>query len=178
MVTVTITESLPLEDFLAHPPDGMEWVDGQLVEKTGMTVKHSIVQAKLTWYWKNYITESGQGGEVLVELACRTLKQGRRPDVSYITAELLEQFGEAGALPQSPPLVGEIAFPDDSAEDLFAKAQEYLESGCEEVWLVFPETRRVLVLTKNQTLGFNLGDMVSTQLVLQGFSVAIDEFLA
>jgi hypothetical protein len=41
MVTVTITESLSLEDFLAHPPNGMEWVDGQLVEKTGMTVKHS-----------------------------------------------------------------------------------------------------------------------------------------
>lgn len=33
MVTATITESLSLEDFLAHPPDAMEWVDGQLVEK-------------------------------------------------------------------------------------------------------------------------------------------------
>jgi len=91
---------------------------------------------------------------------------------------MLEQFGEAGALPQSPPLAGEIASPGDSAENLFAKAQEYLEWGCEEVWLVFPETRRVLVLTKNQTLWFNLGDLVSTQLVLQGFRVAIDEFLA
>jgi hypothetical protein len=27
-------------------------------------------------------------------------------------------------------------------------------------------------------LGFNVGDVVSTQLVRQGFSVAVDEFLA
>jgi Uma2 family endonuclease len=61
---------------------------------------------------------------------------------------------------------------------LFAKASEYLESGCQEVWLVFPESRRVLLITQNQTLGFNTGDVVSTQLVLRGFSVAVDELLA
>jgi Uma2 family endonuclease len=177
MVTATVTESISLEDFLANPPDRMEWVDGQLVEKTGMTVKHSRIQGKLVRYWGNYITESGQGGDVVVELTCRTSKQGRRPDVAYLTDELLAQFGEATALPQSPPLIGEIVSPDDSAEDLFAKAQEYLESDCQEVWLVFPESRRVLVLTQGQTLGFNVGDVVTTQLVLQGFSVAVDEFL-
>jgi Uma2 family endonuclease len=178
MVTTTVTEGISLEDFLANPRDRMEWVDGQLVEKTGMTVRHSLIQGRLVRYWGNYKDESGQGGDVLVELPCRTSKQGRRPDVAYLTAELLAQFGEATALPQSPPLVAEIASPDDSAEELFAKAQEYLESGCEEVWLVFPESRRVLVLIQGQTLGFNVGDVVSTQLVLQGFSVAVDEFLA
>jgi len=178
MVTATVTEGISLEDFLANPPEHMEWVDGQLVEKTGMTLRHSRIQGRLVRYWGNYKDESGQGGDVFVELPCRTSKQGRRPDVAYLTAELLAQFGEASALPQSPPLVGEIASPDDSAEDLFAKVQEYLESGCEEVWLVFPESRRVLVLIQGQTLGFNVGDVVSTQLVRQGFSVAVDEFLA
>lgn len=178
MVTATVTEGISLEDFLANPPERMEWVNGQLVEKTGMTLRHSRIQAALVWYWKNYKNESGQGGEVFVELPCRTAKQGCRPDVAYVTYELLMQFGEESALPQSPPLVGEIASPDDSAEELFAKAQEYLESGSEEVWLVFPESRRVLVLTQGQMLGFNVGDVVKTQLVLQGFSVAVDEFFA
>lgn len=50
MVTATITESISLENYLANPPDQMEWVDGKLLEKTGMKVKHSMVQAKLTWY--------------------------------------------------------------------------------------------------------------------------------
>ena len=30
--------------------------------------------------------------------------------------------GEAATLPQSPPLIGQIASPTDSAEELFAKA--------------------------------------------------------
>ncbi|MDZ8237777.1 MAG: hypothetical protein RMZ69_11500 [Nostoc sp. ChiQUE01a] len=38
---VSIPEIHCLEDFMANPPDGMEWVDGQLIEKTGMTLKHS-----------------------------------------------------------------------------------------------------------------------------------------
>jgi Uma2 family endonuclease len=178
MVTATVTESICLEEFLANPPEHMEWVDGQLVETTGMTIRHSLIQGRLIRYWGNYITETGQGGDVFVELPCRTSKQARRPDVAYLTAELLAQFSDASTLPQSPSLIGEIASPDDSAEELFAKAQEYLESGCQEVWLVFPESRRVLVLTQGQMLGFNVGDVVTTQVVLQGFSVAVDEFLA
>lgn len=31
-----------LEDFVANPLQDMEWVDGELVERTGMTVKHGI----------------------------------------------------------------------------------------------------------------------------------------
>ncbi len=178
MLTATVTEGFSLEEFMANPPERMEWVDGQLVETTGMTVKHSRIQGNLVFYWKKYKIESGQGGEVYVELPCRTKNQGRRPDVSYLTAELLQQFGDAPALPQSPLLIGEIASPNDAAEDLFAKADEYLESGCQEVWLVFPETRRVLIITNNQTLAFHAGDVVSTQLVLRVFSVPVDEFLA
>ena len=30
---------------MANPPEGMEWVDEQLVEKTGITLKHSEFQS-------------------------------------------------------------------------------------------------------------------------------------
>lgn len=176
MAIATVTETFSLEDFMANPPEHQEWVDGKLVETTG-TVKHSRIQSRLDFRWRNHINQSGQGGETLVEVPCRTLKQGRRPDVSYLTSELLAQFGESATLPQSPPLIAEIASPTDSAEDLFAKASEYLESGCQEVWLVFPESMRVLIITRDRTLAFKSGDVVSTQIVLLGFSVGIDELL-
>lgn len=178
MAIATVTEGFSLEDFMANPPDRMEWVDGQLVETTGMTVKHSRMHSRLNCYWTDYIMGYRQGGAICVSLPCRTNRNGRRPDVSYLTPQLLEQFEDAPILPQSPPLIGEIASPTDSAEELFAKAQEYLESGCLEVWLVFPESRRVLIITQNQTLAFDPGNVVSTQLVLLGFSVAVDELLA
>ena len=186
-----VTESITLEEWMRNPPEHMEWVDGklvekdpidwgdgQLVEKNGMTLKHSRIQARLARYWGSYMDSSGQGGEVYTEVPCRTNKQGRVPDVAYLTPELVAQFGDAATLPQSFPLIAEIVSPTDIAEDVFLKAQEYLLSGCEEVWLVFPESRLVLVMTQSQILGFKAGEVVSTQRVLLGFSVAVDELLA
>ncbi len=178
MGTATLLiENFTLENFLTNPPDNMEWVDNQLVEKNGMTLKHGEIQGNLYFYWRRYIISSGQAGKVYIDTPCRTNKQGRRPDVAYLTPELVAQFGDVPTLPQSFPLVAEIVSPTDLAEELFLKAQEYLDSGCLEVWLVFPESRWVLVITQERGLMFKTGDVVSTQLVLQGFSIPVDELL-
>ncbi|TAF64369.1 MAG: Uma2 family endonuclease [Oscillatoriales cyanobacterium] len=157
---------ISLEDFLVKPADRMEWVDGNLVEKTGMTFKH------------NYKNSSGQGGEVLTEVLCRTNKQGRRPDVAYITPELLPPSGNFTAFSQSFPLIAEVASPEDSGEELFAKAQEYLASGCLEVWLLFPEARLIFVNAGKNWLLFNADEVARTQNVLSGFSIGVSELLA
>ncbi len=169
---------ISLEEFLVKPPDRMEWVDGNLVEKTGMTFKHSLAQSKLSTSWRNYQNSSGQGGEVLTEILCRTNKQGRRPDVAYITPELLPPSGNFTAFSQSFPLIAEVASPEDSGEELFAKAQEYLESGCLEVWLLFPEARLIFVNAGEGWILFNVDEVVNTKRVLTGFSVAVSELLA
>jgi len=182
---------ISLEEWMENPPVGTEWVDGklvnkhsmdwvdeELVEKSGMTLKHSRVQSKLSFYWRSYINSTGQGGEVYTEVPCRTNKQGRSPDVAYLTPELVAQYGDAKVLPQSFPLSAEIVSPTDLAEDVIAKAQEYLQSGGEEVWLVFPESRCIIVNTQTQRLVFTSGEVISTQTVLPGFSIAVDELLA
>jgi len=169
---------IPLEEFLVKPTDRMEWVDGNLVEKTGMTFKHGLAQVNLATSWKNYKNSSGQGGEVVTEVLCRTSKQGCRPDVAYITPELLPESGNFTAFSQSFPLIAEVASPEDSGEELFAKAQEYLESGCLEVWLLFPEARLIFVNAGERWLLFNADEVVNTQTVLAGFSVAVSELLA
>jgi Uma2 family endonuclease len=180
MVTSTVlnvSKVFSLEDWMLNPPDRREWVDGQLVEKDGMTLKHGRIQLKLGAYWKNYVDSSGQGGEVYTDVPCRTNKQGRRPDIAYLTPELLAQFGNSAVLPQSFPLIAEIVSPTDFAEEVIAKSQEYLQSGGEEVWLVFPESRWIIMITPNQRLVVTSGEVASTQTVLNGFSVAVDELL-
>jgi Uma2 family endonuclease len=171
-------KNFSLEDWMQNPLDNTEWVNGELLEKNGVTLKHSRIQGNLYFYWRNYKDSSEQGGQVYTEVPCRTNKQGRRPDVAYLTPALLTQFGEPAVLPQSFPLVAEIVSPTDLAEEVIAKSQEYLQSGSEEVWLVFPENCWIIVITKNQRLVFTSGETISTQTVLQGFSVAIDELLA
>ena len=179
MVTATIiSDKLALEEFTVAPPDNMELVDGQLVEKNGMTLKTGKIQSRLSRYWGDYKDSSGQGGEAYVEVPCRTNRQIRRPDVAYLTPELVAQFGNLATLPQSFPLISEIVSPTDIAEDIFLKAQEYLESSCQEVWLVFPDSRLIFVMTQNQILTFRSGDTATTQQILLGFSIEVDRLLA
>uniref|UniRef100_UPI00342441FF Uma2 family endonuclease n=1 Tax=Okeania sp. SIO2F4 TaxID=2607790 RepID=UPI00342441FF len=81
-------------------------------------------------------------------------------------------------MPVSFTLVAEVVSPTDIADHLFAKAKEYLESGCQEVLLLFPESYWVLVITGNQTYLFKSGDSAKTQIVLSGFTVGVDELMA
>jgi Uma2 family endonuclease len=176
---VKISQSSPmtLEDWMQNPPDNQEWVSGELVEKDGMTLKHGRIQAKLVTYWRTYKDSNVQGGEVYTDAPCRTNKQGRKPDVAYLTPELLAQFGEAAVLPQSFPLSAEIVSPTDLAEDVIARSQDYLLSGGLEVWLVFPENKWIIIVTQTQQLIFTSGKTVSTQIVLPGFSIAVDDLI-
>ncbi len=166
-----------LEAWLETPLEGTEWVDGQLIEKTGMTLTHSKIQRRLSTAWAIYQTNSELGGEVYTEVPCQTKNQGRKPDVAYLTQELLEKYGEPKTLPQSFPLSAEVVSPSDFAEDVYKKADEYLASGGIEVWIIFPENNRVVVVTAEGEKTFRAGAIAKTQLVLQGFSVAVDELL-
>ena len=179
MVTATAAQKhFTLEEFMANPPDQIEWVDGQLLEKNGATLKHGKIQSILGCAWANYRNFSKQGGEFYISPPCCTNQNIRRPDVAYLTPELVAQFGNLATLPQSFPLIAEIVSPTDIAEDVFLKAQEYLESSCQEVWLVFPESRLIFVMTQNQILTFRSGDTASTQQILIGFRIDVDRLLA
>jgi Putative restriction endonuclease len=100
----------------------------------------------------------------------------------WVDGELIEPNGmtlkhsqvRAKMLPQSFPLSAEIVSPTDFAEDMVAKAEEYLQSGGEEVWLVFPESRWVSVVTSDTKLIFASGEVAETQKVLLGFEVEVD----
>jgi Uma2 family endonuclease len=173
MVTATLFRDIPLSDFLQNPIERMEWVNGELVEITGMTLRHGEIQSKLSYYWRGYLDSDQQGGKVYTEAPCRTSQQVRRPDVAYLPPDLVAQYGNEAVLPQSFPLIAEVASPTDEAEALFVKAQEYLSSGCLEVWLVFPDSQWVLIATPTQLLGFVSGSTVSTQNAISGFSLEI-----
>lgn len=167
-----------LEEWLDHPQSRTEWVDGELVQKEGMTLEHSKLQRRLSTRWHNYQEANSLGGEVYTDVPCRTHKQGRSPDVAYLTPELVAEYGQEKVLPQSFPLSAEIVSPTDLAEDVILKAQEYLASGGVEVWLVYPESQWIIVVTTQGQQIFVGGQTVSTQTVLSGFSIGVSDLLA
>lgn len=155
----------------------IEWVNEDLAEQKTLTVKQRRIIGNLYYYWRSYKESSGQGGEVYNHVPCRTKNKVRSPDVAYITPQLVKHFGELEIFPQSFPLIAEVASPADLAEELIAKSQEYLRSGSEEIWLIFPENRWIIAITEKQRLVFTSGDIVYTQRLLNGFSVTVDELL-
>ncbi|MEG4104892.1 hypothetical protein QUA04_02035 [Microcoleus sp. S13_C5] len=54
VMAAVLSDNVSLEDFIASPTDDMEWVDGQIAEKNGMTAKHSLIQSKVDYYWRSY----------------------------------------------------------------------------------------------------------------------------
>jgi Uma2 family endonuclease len=162
-------------DVFDEIPEGMEFVDGALVEKPEVTILHSAVQGKLVWHWTNYAQTSSQGGDVYPEAPCRTLTQKRRPDVAYVTPAMRQQQGRPNIYPQAFPLIAEIASPDDSAEMLLQKAREYLAAGAEEVWILLPESGFGLIVLADQVLGFTANQTIATQRVLPGFAIELSE---
>lgn len=176
-ISPTIAQKISLDEWAIAPPsDGREWVNGNLKEKTGMTLQHSRVQSRVGWLWKSHVETTEIGGEVYTEVPCRALEQGRRPDVAYLTPDLLAKYGDLPTLPQSFPLIAEIISPTDMASDVFAKAYEYLRSGCREVWLVFSEERTIVVFAEDSRKIY-VADEVVTSLVLDGFSITVNTLL-
>ncbi|AFY59865.1 Uma2 family endonuclease [Synechococcus sp. PCC 6312] len=174
-------QQVSLAEFLAHPPDQCEWIDNFIEEKKGMTLNHAATQAKLAYLWQQYLFQAQSTGRVLVEALCRTQAQGRRPDVALITAELLDQIPGKVALEQSFPLIAEIASPDDSGEGLLAKAKEYLESGAQEVWIIFPENELALTaIMASDAVQWQIFDRTTpivTRAILPGLEVNLGELL-
>ncbi|MEO1147068.1 MAG: Uma2 family endonuclease [Cyanobacteria bacterium J06638_22] len=170
---------MPLKLFLQEPLDRTEWVSvDHLVEKQAMTAKTGRIQARLARYWGNYQESSGQGGEVYTETHCQTVGRVRCPDVAYLPPDLVEQYGDFKVLPQSFPLIAEIVSPTDEMEAVFLKVQEYLVSGCQEVWLILPESQWVLLVTADQQQLRGLQDEAQTMKTLPGFKVAVQTLLA
>ncbi len=178
MLSTPDAPTVSLEEFLANPPDRTEWINGHLIKKQAMTAKTGRIQARLARYWGNYAASSGQGGEVYTETSCRTVGRTRCPDVAYLTPDLVAEYGDFKILPRSFSLIAEVVSPNDEAEEVFTKVREYLASECEEVWLVFPDSQWVLVITSQQQELRGLEDAATTHSVLSGFSVAVKELIA
>jgi Uma2 family endonuclease len=177
-MVASIAPALPLEDWLKNPTDHTEWVDGQLIQKGDMTAKHGRTQSRLSYYWRDYMLAHQLGGEVYTETPCRTHNRGRRPDVAYLTPALLEDYGpDFDVLPQAFPLIAEIISPTDDAEEAFVKATEYLQAGCEEVWLLMPEATHIFVQTLEERFWFTVGETARTQKILRGFEIAVSQLL-
>jgi Uma2 family endonuclease len=66
-----------------------------------------------------------------------------QPDVSFLRTSQLRRTRPGGYFEGAPALAIEVASDSNTAAQLDLKMELYFAHGAEEVWIVFPQTRRV-----------------------------------
>ncbi|HXV85300.1 MAG TPA: Uma2 family endonuclease [Gemmatimonadales bacterium] len=156
--------------------DDVELVRGDLVPVTPAGGHHSALATFLTTELSVFV-RARQLGRVYVELGFKLFSNPdtvRGPDVSFVSRENAAGKPRRGFMYGVPDLAIEVVSFDKTLTDLHAKAQEYLEAGTDLVWVVDPDSRRVVLYRPGRTAAtLSEGDALDGGDVLPGFSLPL-----
>ena len=82
------------------------------------------------------------GGEVFVEASVLTKAGVLVADVAWASPEFMRVHGFETPYAQAPELCIEIVSPSNSVKELQDKIAAYLAARAEEVWIVYPQSKR------------------------------------
>jgi Uma2 family endonuclease len=87
----------------------------------------------------------------------------RKPDVSVVRADRLSGIDpKEGFVPVPPDLAVEVVSPNDLASAVAGEVREYLENGFGLVWVVYPDSRTVVVYRPDGSANlFGAGDEIT-----------------
>jgi Uma2 family endonuclease len=140
MATATL---VPVETYLttAYSPD-VDYVDGEIVERSMGETDHSGVQIELGIYLARF----RKAGNLRLYTEQRVQVKPNRfrvPDVCAIIGK-----PDGPILRQPPFLIIEILSKDDTMFSMQERLDDYLDFGVKHVWLVDPALRRGYVCTR------------------------------
>lgn len=178
---MTVTEFEAFADAPENADRRLELINGEIVEKVPAE-EHGIVVANVGTAIKIFVKANQLGGRVGVEIRHKIpldAHNARMPDVAYTSAERVLPLVRKGSIPQMPDLAVEVQSPDDTVEELRAKAAYYLQQGSRLVWLAYPPNQTVESCTWDgeQLIIDRLGpdDELTGGEVLPGFAVRVAE---
>ncbi len=118
------------------------------------------------------------GGGVGLKIFPGRPRRMPRGDVVYISRRRLPRIPR-GLITAPPELIIEVVSPGDTAEELNAKAHEYLAGGVDLVWVVYPSTRTVMVFRADGTVSeFGAEDTITGEHAFPEFSAKVASFFA
>ncbi len=172
-----------LERFLALPPDETvirELDEGRILELPPPLMIHSIVVTRLGAVLSAIFgptsdcwVAEGSGFRVGRETM-------RIPDVLVIRKSALESMERFhGWYEGAPDLAIEVVSPGNKARDLDRKVQQFLHGGSVAVWIVYPDTRHVVVHRNDGSItNYPAGSEIGEPAVLVSAKVAVDDIFA
>ena len=103
----------------------------------------------------------------------------RAPDVAFVRRErfpLPQEQRVSAYFPGAPDLAVEVVSPDDKADEVIRKVEDWLSHRAQLVWVVYPRQRMVMVYRADGTVKrLNAGDTLDGEDLLPGFSCQVME---
>jgi Uma2 family endonuclease len=105
--------------------------------------------------------------------------RNRRPDWAYVSYERWPRNRPnpytGNACDAVPDIVAEVVSPGDTADDLIAKAREYLRGGVRIVWIVYPLAQEIHAYLPggSQVRVFFAADELDAPEILPGFRTPV-----
>lgn len=178
MATPVLTKRLTREDVLLLPDgDAYELVDGQLQE-THVSLESSLIGLELGAVIRNFVRPGRLGFVAGPDNALEIFDDRhhyRKADVSFTRRDRFPATPRGrGDQEIAPDLVAEVVSPNDRAEELETKIQEYLDAGVTLIWVFYPSNRSVVVIRRGRTR-HRLGpdEMLDGEDILPGFSYPV-----
>jgi Uma2 family endonuclease len=175
---MAVATGITVEEF-EHLPDALsrnhELIDGELVKVSGNTEFHNALRELLARLLGNLVEER-KLGKTLCEQEYQFDKHNvNGPDISFIAADNLHlRDRKRRVQPFVPDLAIEIVSENDKFSKLMKKAARFREGGTKEVWILSPDTREALVLSRERRALLTDDDMFESKLI-PGFSIRLGE---
>ena len=99
----------------------------------------------------------------------------RAPDVGYISYERMPDRLAPTYIPLPPDLAIEVVSPNDKADDIEAKINQYLKAGVRMIVFVYPALRTVNVFKGSEIVRLSGDDLLDFGEILPGYSLHIRE---
>lgn len=167
---------LSADEFMALPLDNVELVRGRLVQLMPPLFGHglwasNIIQSLGPWARRNGL------GLVTADVSFRLSQNPdvvRVPDVCFIALDQIEGQDFDSYIEGAPTIAVEIKSKNETLDSLLDKAAEYLQAGSQQVWIVQPGRRRVLVLSQDESeVTFRVGESIPGGDALPGLNLPV-----
>lgn len=140
------------EDLLHYtgdPSKRYELVDGEVIEMSPPGGEHGETTFEIGGVIRDFVRPRHLGRLYAAEtgfLIQRSPDKVRAPDVAFVSRDRLpEGHSPPGYVPLAPDFVVEVVSPNDAAQDVQARVDDWLKAGTQIVWTVYPGIRTVLV---------------------------------
>ena len=153
----TIVKKMSADEFEASPfAETHELIRGELYPIMPAGTLHGIITNRLSAYLSFFVLENDLGEITAAETGFKLINQSTvGADIGFIGKENLAKFGVPDSFfPTAPDLAVEVVSPSNSSDEISTKVEDYLKSGSQIVWIVYPKRKIVVVYRTNNTVSF------------------------